>query len=291
MADAEGQITPRHETTTGDPPRPDDMRPRRRGRRSGGRRPWGAFGGGIVLGMLLTALIFAIGVLPWAVGHRNDLPLERLYGDMAVSLAARLHAGNATNPVAQNSRGLSEGQSSYLTCAQCHGPTGKGDGVYGHGTYPNATDLTGGDTKEKSDAELFWITKNGLSFAGMPAFGGQFNDQEIWQLVSYMRALQNGQAGAPVAVPTASAQQLAYPNPAGSLPEQGAAIYFAQGCQACHGPTGNAPRNLAIRDTREATQVVRNGRQGMPAYGQDRISDADLQKLIAYMDTFTNRQR
>ena len=93
------------------------------------------------------------------------------------------------------------------------------------------------------------------------------------------------------AVPTASAQQLSAANPVGTIPEQGAAIYFAQGCQACHGPTGNAPRNLAIRETGEAAQAIRNGRQGMPAYGQDTISDADLQKLIAYMNTFTNRGR
>ena len=146
-------------------------------------------------------------------GHRTDLPLERLYGNVAVSLAARLHAGKASNPVAQNQRALSEGAAAYLTgCAQCHGPTGTGNGVYGQATYPNATDLTRGDAKEKSDAELFWITKHGLSFTGMPAFDGQYSDQEIWQLVAYMRALQNGQVPAAIAVPTASAQQLAYAN-------------------------------------------------------------------------------
>jgi mono/diheme cytochrome c family protein len=255
------------------------------------RRSWGLFLLGGLFGALGVLFLLAAIAMPLAVGHRKDLPLERLYGDFAVSLAARLHAGGVPQQPAQNPRALAEAQASYLTCAQCHGPTGKGDGVYGRGTYPNATDLTAGDAKEKSDAELFWITKNGLSFTGMPGFGGQFSDQDIWQLVMYMRALQNGQAGAPVAVPTASAQQLSAANPAGTAPEQGAAIYFAQGCQACHGPAGNAPRNLAIRDTREATQAIREGRQGMPAYGQDKLSDADLQKLIAYMNTFNNRGR
>lgn len=255
------------------------------------RRSWGAFILGSFFGVLGALLLIAAVGMPLAISHRNDLPLERLYGDAAVSVAARLHTGNATPPPAANPRALAEGQSSFLTCAECHGATGKGNGVYGKGTYPNATDLTAGDTKEKTDAQLFWITKNGLSFTGMPAFGSQFTDAEIWQLVAYMRALQNGTAQAAIAIPTASAQQLAYANISGDMAQQGAAIYFAQGCQACHGAVGNAPRNLAIRDTREAAQVVRNGRQGMPAYGPDTLSDADLAKLIAYMNTFTNRGR
>lgn len=252
------------------------------------RRSVGSFILGIFFGVLGALLIIVAVVMPLAVGHRNDLPLERIYGDAAVSAASRLQDNSVPPSPAANPRLVQEAASSYLTCAECHGATGKGNGVYGQGTYPNATDLTSGDAKEKSDAQLFWITKNGLSFTGMPAFGSQFNDQEIWGLVMYMRALQKGQVPAPVAIPTASAQQLAFANPAGNAAQQGAAVYFAMGCQACHGPTGNAPRNLAIRDTRETEQVVRNGRQGMPKYGTDRLSDADLQALIAYVNTLNN---
>ncbi len=249
-----------------------------------------SFLGGALFGALGVLFLTAAVVMPLAVGHRNDLPLERLYGDFAVTLAARTQAGSVPTAPASNPRTLMEAQASYLTCAECHGATGKGNGVYGQETYPQATDLTSHDAKEKSDAELFWITKNGLSFAGMPAFDKQFTDAEMWQLVAYMRALQNGSAPAALAIPTASAQQLAYVNPAGDEAQQGAAVYFAQGCQNCHGPTGNAPRNLAIRDANEAAQVVRNGKQGMPRYGPEQVSDADLPKLIAYLNTFNNNQ-
>jgi mono/diheme cytochrome c family protein len=263
----------------------------RRWRRPALKHPGRAFAGGIALGAVSVLAVLALIVMPLAIGHRNDLPLERLYGNVAVSLAARLHAGSATNPAASNARALEAGRYAYTgSCAQCHGPTGDGKGVYGQATYPHATVLSSGDAKEKSDAELFWITKNGLSFTGMPSFGGQYSDQEIWQMVTYIRALQNGQA-APIAVPTASAQQLAMANPAGDPTQQGAAIYFAQGCQTCHGATGNAPGQLRLRDTREATEAIRNGRPGMPTYGPDRISDPELQKMIAYMNTFNNQGR
>ena len=257
---------------------------RTRGRRSGGALILGILLGGI--GALL--LVVAVG-MPLAVGHRNDLPLERLYGDAAVSLAVRTQLGSVPASPAANPRALQEAQASYFTCAQCHGVTGKGNGVYGKSTYPNATDLTAQDTKEKSDAELFWLTKNGISFAGMPAFATQFNDAEIWGLVAYMRALQNGTAPVAPVIPTTTAQQLSFASAAGTQAQQGAAVYLAQGCQTCHGPTGNAPRNLAIRDANEVEDVVRNGKQGMPRYDATRVSDADMKALIAYINTFNNR--
>ena len=82
------------------------------------------------------------------------------------------------------------------SCAECHGSTGDGKGVFGAATYPPATDLTSHDVVEKSDAELFWITKNGLNFTAMPGFGDQYSDQDIWNIVAYMRSLQNGQPAA-----------------------------------------------------------------------------------------------
>lgn len=259
------------------------------GRRS---RRWPAFLAGAVLGAaVLAALVVVVG-LPWAVGHRRDLPLERFYGNAAVSVASRLQAGSPSQPLPTDSRALATGRDAYTgSCAQCHGATGDGKGIFGQATYPPATDLTNGDAKEKSDAQLFWITKNGLSFTGMPAFGGQYDDQTLWDLVAYVRALQNGQA-APAAVPAASAAQLAQADPHGDAAQRGAAVYFAQGCQTCHGPVGDAPGELALgRGGREAQEAVRRGRRGMPAYGPDLISDGQLTDLEAYLATFPGRGR
>ena len=144
--------------------------------------------------------------------------------------------------------------------------------------------------QEKSDAQLFWILKNGLSFAGMPAFGQQYDDQTLWALVSYMRALPKG-SGA-LAVPTPDATQLAMADPQGDPVHRGAAVYFAQGCANCHGAVGNAPGELRLRGAdREAQQAVRQGRNGMPAYNQAQITNAELNDLIAYMGTFAGGRR
>lgn len=43
-------------------------------------------------------------------------------------------------------------------------------------------------------AELFWVTKNGIRFTGMPAWGSSLTDQEIWDIVAFMKASSNMQA-------------------------------------------------------------------------------------------------
>jgi mono/diheme cytochrome c family protein len=247
------------------------------------------FVGAIVGALALLGLLAVVGA-PLALTHRQDLPFEQQFGHGAIAIAARIGAGNASNPVANNSRAVAAGRDAYTgSCAECHGATGDGKGAFGQSTYPTATDLTSHDVVEKSDAELFWITKNGLSFTGMPGFADAYNDQEIWSIVSYLRVLQGGQPSA-VNVPTPSPSQVAEADPQGTAAQRGAAVYFAQNCQACHGPTGNAPGNLALRGAGE-TGAIRRGRPGMPAYGTDRISDAQLADLEAYLRTFAGQRQ
>jgi mono/diheme cytochrome c family protein len=249
---------------------------------------------GLIIGALggLGAVIF-VG-MPLAIGHRRDLLLERLYGDLAVGIAAQTQAGAAQNPVAQNRRALEAGRLAYTgSCAVCHGVNGDGKGAFGTALYPPATNLQAHDTQEKSDAQLFWIIKNGLSFLGMPAFGDQYDDQQTWALVAYTRSLGNASSRRNAeAIPTPVGEQLAMADPGGDAAHRGAAVYFAQGCQMCHGATGDAPGELHLRrGGREAPEAVRRGRRGMPTYGPDQISEAQLDDLVAYLDTFAGGRR
>jgi cytochrome c oxidase cbb3-type subunit III len=87
------------------------------------------------------------------------------------------------------------GKKTYaLLCASCHGNTGKGDGPaaaalptkpqsHADGKYMNAL----------TDQHLFKSIKEGGASVGrsplMPPWGGQLTDQDIWNLVSYIRTL------------------------------------------------------------------------------------------------------
>jgi mono/diheme cytochrome c family protein len=118
----------------------------------------------------------------------------------------------------------------------------------------------------------------------MPAFARQYQDQDIWALVSYVRALQQGRASA-ISIPISTVAQLAVADPDGDATARGAAAYFAQGCQLCHGAVDDAPGQLALRGGE--SEAIRRGRSGMPAYGTDRISAVQLSDPLAYLRTFS----
>jgi mono/diheme cytochrome c family protein len=77
-------------------------------------------------------------------------------------------------------------------CAQCHGPTGKGDTKMGQ--MLGAMDLT--DPKKQAsftDAKATEAIKNGVKQGGkttMKAFAGKLSNDEIKALVAYVRTLK-----------------------------------------------------------------------------------------------------
>jgi len=77
-------------------------------------------------------------------------------------------------------------------CAQCHGPTGKGDTKMGK--MLGAMDLT--DPKKQAsftDAQAATAIKDGVKQNGkttMKAFGGKLTDDEIKALVAYVRTMK-----------------------------------------------------------------------------------------------------
>lgn len=239
------------------------------------------------LGVLTSGIAILIVVPPLAL-VRRDLPFERAVGNAAVSVVVKLQAGSATNPNGPGGRIVDAGRFAYTgSCATCHGATGDGKGLFGRDTYPDATDLTGPDAVGRTDAELFWILKNGLGFTAMPGFARSYSDANIWDLVSYIRALQERKA-TPVIVPAAAAQQLAFADPHGTAAQRGAAVYFAQGCADCHGPVGNGPGELALSGPTDAS-AIRDGGHGMPRYPAGRLPDAQLADLLAFVATLNGR--
>ncbi len=93
-------------------------------------------------------------------------------------------------PPQDKKTGVAEGERLYgLDCGMCHGRDGRGQTDMGRWMYPRAADLTAHEVQNYSDAELFWIVKNGIRFSGMPAFGKVETDEHIWNLVGYVRAL------------------------------------------------------------------------------------------------------
>jgi len=79
-------------------------------------------------------------------------------------------------------------------CASCHGPKGKGDGPAAAALNPKPKDFTNCKVMAaESDETLFKIINGGSQSVGrsafMPSWGGSLNEQQIREMVSYIRSL------------------------------------------------------------------------------------------------------
>jgi mono/diheme cytochrome c family protein len=74
-------------------------------------------------------------------------------------------------------------------CRLCHGAPGHEMEEFAKGLYPKPPKLALKEVQEMSDAETFWILKNGIKMTGMPAFGLTHDDDELWGIVTFWRRL------------------------------------------------------------------------------------------------------
>lgn len=100
-----------------------------------------------------------------------------------------------SNPLKSTADIISAGEKLYasgakpLACVQCHGATGKGDGKMAMGMEPKPRDFScQAMMKDIPDGQLYWVIKNGSKGTGMMGFNA-LKDEEIWQVVSYIRKL------------------------------------------------------------------------------------------------------
>ncbi|HSM35415.1 MAG TPA: cytochrome c [Longimicrobiales bacterium] len=122
----------------------------------------------------------------WALGTVARRSIARRAGD----------AGSA--PAALDSAALASGLDHFhAMCVDCHGAPGLERSEAGEGLNPPAPDLSEVvEAEEWSDAEMFWIVKNGIRMTGMPAFGPTHSDQDLWAIVGVVKALPEwGEAG------------------------------------------------------------------------------------------------
>jgi mono/diheme cytochrome c family protein len=93
------------------------------------------------------------------------------------------------NPVTKGDASTKAGLTLYTkSCASCHGKAGLGDGVKARSLKDFPGDFSKADFQKQTDGDLFYKTKIGR--AEMPKYEGKLTDDDIWNLVNYMRTLK-----------------------------------------------------------------------------------------------------
>ncbi len=138
----------------------------------------------IGVGILLLAFVFS-GSYDIGATSPHTRPVRRLIGILTDRSIKHHAAAIQASPL--DRADLAEGAAHYDDmCAVCHGEPGSDErSAIAQGLYPRPPRLR--RTDDWSDADLFWMIKNGIKMTGMPAFGATHSDEEMWSLVAFVR--------------------------------------------------------------------------------------------------------
>ena len=167
---------------------------------------------GMFLGLVMIALgawaFLELGLFPIAASSGPD-PMDELapqVRDRAIKRAAR---SIGALPGQAGPESIKRGLESYRgDCMPCHGAPDGSPAEFSQGLNPGPPPLEIEKVQARPEAELFWIVKNGIRMTGMPAFGLNHSDEEIADIVRFVRhlpkltdeekaALQKTEAGEP----------------------------------------------------------------------------------------------
>ncbi|MGK7345149.1 MAG: c-type cytochrome [Candidatus Nitrospinota bacterium M3_3B_026] len=230
--------------------------------------------------------------------------------------AAQAKPGNADN-----------GKKIYdKRCWWCHGKEGEADGPAAERMIPPPRDFSFGIYKFKTsppdafvprDEDLYYAIAKGLSGTAMPAWEGVLKEQEMWDLVAYIKALTDMFEGAD------NPAEISLSGKIESSPEsieKGKKAFDAAKCWECHGREGKGnmikklkedsgirvwPRNLAKAwtfrgpHTPEAIYTrVTNGipNTPMPSFkaektGNGKLSEEDRWHVANYVMSLADETR
>lgn len=142
-------------------------------------------------GLFAAGVIVLAGTVAYSAPEKDPLkprvPAGQL--DEAKKLATPLfkEAKSAPANIVEEGKALYEGKG---TCFNCHGKSGKGDGMAGAMLDPGPRDFTNcAFQKTRTDGELFWAVKHGIQGTGMVSLSpAVVSEEEAWKIIAYVRS-------------------------------------------------------------------------------------------------------
>jgi mono/diheme cytochrome c family protein len=148
---------------------------------------------------LLTLVVLALAIAALIYSGRYDvsasqspLPLEEWVLSTIKQRSIARHSRGLTVPPLGAPAQLKQGFELFRSqCTTCHGGPGVSSDNLAMGLTPVPPGLDFPRVQAMSDAELFWVVKNGIKLTGMPGFGMGNSDEDLWAVVAFLRKLPN----------------------------------------------------------------------------------------------------
>lgn len=136
--------------------------------------------------MKFLKIVFTISaLLIFIVACNETKPTNSITANNANSTAKDTNAATPSTTLNE----LAAAQVIYKEkCSRCHQDDGSGGKVDFDGTTINAENLTTDKMKNMDDAKYIKYIEEGIPDEGMPAFKGKLTDEQIKDVVKYIRA-------------------------------------------------------------------------------------------------------
>lgn len=144
---------------------------------------------GVLVGVVVILLSGLLWIRLGFVSPRADMPenaLERGIAMPALDASLDRHAPEVHNPLQPSHENLAAGMTIYqMNCASCHGDIQHPNGMFAESLYPRAP-LFLKDAPDMPENQNFYVIQHGVRLSGMPAWSHVLNDQQIWQVTSFL---------------------------------------------------------------------------------------------------------
>jgi thiosulfate dehydrogenase len=152
---------------------------------------------GFIAGVVATLLVGSIGayvllqsgLIP-ANADAKPGGLELWAASTSLSATLRNQAPKSANPVVLTNANLIEGITLYgQHCAICHGTAAGASSAspVAKGLYPAPPQLAEEGVEDDPEGVSYWKIKHGIRLTGMPAWGPNLTDRQIWTLALFLK--------------------------------------------------------------------------------------------------------
>ena len=152
-----------------------------------------------IAGLFVTLLVLIAGVYVsvtqgWIPANADAKPgvLETWAAHTSLRATIRREAPTAPVPVALTDTNVISGIKLYATnCAVCHGSSDAQASNIATGLFQHAPQLARHGVTDDPEGKIYWYINHGVRLTGMPSFSGSLTEEQIWQVVLFLKHMDN----------------------------------------------------------------------------------------------------